>query len=70
MEQMPINDQHISLCDTLDRILNTGVVVNGEITISVANVDLLYLNLGVLLTSIETMNKLKSDAAIKIGAGL
>jgi len=67
---MPINDQHISLCDTLDRILNTGVVVNGEITISVANVDLLYLNLGVLLTSIETMNKLKSDAAIKAGAGL
>ena len=53
-----------------DRVLNTGVVVNGEITISVANVDLLYLNLGVLLTSIETMNKLKSDAAIKVGAGI
>ena len=70
MEQMSMNDQHISLCDTLDRILNTGVVVNGEITISVANVDLLYLNLGVLLTSIETMNKLKSEAPIKVGARL
>lgn len=70
MEQIPTNDQRISLCDVLDRILNTGVVVNGEITISVANVDLLYLNLGVLLASIETMNKVKSNAAIKIGAGL
>ncbi len=70
MEKISVDNRNISLCETLDRVLNTGVVVNGEITISVANVDLLYLNLGVLLTSIETMNKLKSDAAIKVGAGL
>ncbi|MEK6766729.1 MAG: gas vesicle protein [Planctomycetota bacterium] len=70
MEKISVDNRNISLCETLDRVLNTGVVVNGEITISVANVDLLYLNLGVLLTSIETMNKLKSDAAIKVGAGI
>ena len=70
MEKILVDNRNISLCETLDRVLNTGVVVNGEITISVANVDLLYLNLGVLLTSIETMNKLKSDAAIKVGAGI
>jgi hypothetical protein len=43
-----------SLCELLDRVLNTGVVVVGEIVISVAGVDLIYLNLQLLLTSVET----------------
>ncbi len=45
--------QQISLCELLDRVLNKGVVVAGEATISVADVDLLYLGLQVILTSIE-----------------
>lgn len=47
-------DQHVSLCETLDRVLNTGVVVHGDITISVANIDLIYIGLRALLTSVET----------------
>ena len=47
-------DQRISLCETLDRVLNTGVVVHGDITISVANIDLIYIGLRALLTSVET----------------
>lgn len=43
-----------SLCELLDRVLNTGVVVVGDIVISVAGVDLIYLNLQLLLTSVET----------------
>ena len=43
-----------SLCELLDRVLNTGVVVVGDIAISVAGVDLIYLNLQLLLTSVET----------------
>ena len=42
-----------SLCELLDRVLNTGVVASGDIVISVAGVDLLYLNLQLLLTSVE-----------------
>ena len=37
--------EHISLCETLDRVLNKGVVIHGDLTISVANVDLIYLGL-------------------------
>ena len=48
------NDEHISLCETLDRVLNKGVVVVGEVVISVADVDLLYLDLRALLASVET----------------
>jgi gas vesicle protein GvpA/GvpJ/GvpM family len=47
-------ENNSSLCELLDRVLNTGVVVMGEIVISVAGVDLIYLNLNLLLTSVET----------------
>ena len=49
-----LEGQHISLCETLDRVLNTGVVVHGNITISVANIDLIHIGLRALLTSVET----------------
>ena len=44
----------VSLCEALDRVLNKGAVVVGEVTISVADIDLIYLGLQVVLTSIET----------------
>ena len=44
----------MSLCEALDRVLNKGVVVVGDVTISVADIDLVYLGLQVILTSIET----------------
>lgn len=47
-------EEHISLCEALDRVLNKGAVVQGDIMISVADVDLVYLELHVVLTSIET----------------
>lgn len=52
-------NQRISLCETLDRVLNTGVVVHGDITISVANIDLIYISLRTLLTSVETARQLQ-----------
>ena len=46
--------EQISLCEALDRVLNKGAVVVGEVTISVANIDLIYLGLQLIITSIET----------------
>jgi gas vesicle structural protein len=54
-------DRQITLCETLDRVLNKGVVVAGEIIISVADIDLVYLNLQVLLTSVETARRSRRD---------
>jgi len=51
------DEQHISLCETLDRVLNKGVVVVGEVVISVADIDLIYLGLQLVLTSVETANQ-------------
>jgi hypothetical protein len=49
--------EQVSLCEALDRVLNKGAVVVGEITISVADIDLIYLGLQAVLTSIETARK-------------
>ena len=51
---LAFNQDRMSLCEVLDRVLNTGVVVVGEVVISVADIDLIYLNLQLLLTSVET----------------
>ena len=49
--------EQVSLCEALDRVLNKGAVIVGQITISVADIDLIYLGLQVVLTSIETARK-------------
>ena len=50
-------EQEASLLDILDHVLNAGVVLHGSIVISVAGVDLVYLGLNAVLTSVETALK-------------
>jgi hypothetical protein len=45
----------LSLLELADRLLNRGVVLTGEATISVAGVDLIYLGLNVVLTAVENL---------------
>jgi hypothetical protein len=47
----------VSLCETLDRVLNKGAVVAGDIVISVADVDLVYVGVNLVVTSVETMRE-------------
>jgi len=55
MDRISMRDsERVSLCETLDRVLNKGAVVVGEVTISVADIDLIYLGLQVMISSIET----------------
>ena len=44
----------VSLCEALDRILHKGAVIHGEVMISVAGIDLVYLGLQVVLASVDT----------------
>lgn len=55
IEQMDQAD--LSLLETLDHVLNRGLVIAGEITISVADIDLVFLGLNVLLSSVETAHE-------------
>ena len=53
-------NKEITILDVLDRVLTKGVVITGDIVISVADIDLVYLGLRVLLSSVETMEKRKA----------
>ena len=61
LKPIPDERERCSLCEALDRILNKGAVVAGEVTISVAGIDLIYLGLQILLTSVETARQLGSS---------
>ena len=42
------------MLELLDRVLNTGVVLAGDVTITVADIELIYLRLQLMLSSAET----------------
>ena len=48
-------DEELTILDLADRLLNRGVVLTGEVTISVAGVDLIYLGLNLVLAAVETI---------------
>ena len=52
-------DRQVTLLEVLDRVLDKGVVISGDIVISVAGIDLIYLGLKVLLSSVETMERMR-----------
>ena len=47
-------ESDLSLLETLDHVLNRGLVIAGEITISVADIDLVFVGLNVIVSSVET----------------
>lgn len=61
-----LQEADLSLLETLDHVLNRGLVIAGEITISVADIDLIFVGLNVLVSSVEKANQvLRNRAAIE-----
>lgn len=50
-------DQEISLVDLVDHVLNKGIVLAGQATIAIADIDLIYLGLNVVLASVEAAKR-------------
>lgn len=53
-----LEEQELSLLETLDHVLNRGLVIAGEITIAVADIDLIFVGLNVMLSSVETAQEI------------
>ncbi len=53
----PTGDRQVALVDLLDRVLGTGVVLAGDVTISLAGVDLVQVRLHALVTSVRSTMK-------------
>lgn len=51
-------DEEVSLLDIVDHVLNTGIVLHGSLVISLAGVDLVYIGLEAVVTSVETARRL------------
>lgn len=59
MNDVTSKSKDVTLLELLDRVLDKGMVVSGDIVISIADVDLIYVGLKVLLSSVETMERLR-----------
>ncbi|KPC95888.1 gas vesicle protein [Streptomyces sp. NRRL F-6602] len=51
--QEPLARRQVSLVDLLDRLLGTGVVVTGSLTLGIADVDLVRIDLRALISSVN-----------------
>src|SRR5215210_677633 len=61
-EELEIDeDEELSLLETLDHVIDHGLVIAGEVTIAVAGVDLIFLGLNVLLGSVETVERVLGE---------
>lgn len=60
----------VALVDLVDRLLDGGVVIHGDITLAVADVDLLYVGLRALVASVESMNRELGTAVTASGPSL
>ena len=49
--------EQTSLVDLVSRVLDKGVVITGNVTLSVAGVDLVYLGLSAVLTSVSAARR-------------
>jgi Gas vesicle protein len=47
-------ERDVALVDLVDRLLGGGVVIAGDITLAVADIDLVYVGLRALITSVAT----------------
>ena len=54
MTRNTIAERDVALVDLVDRLLGGGVVIAGDITLAVADVDLVYVGLRALVTSVAT----------------
>jgi len=55
--------EELTLVDLVDRVLNKGVVLTGDLTLTVAGVDLVYVGLRVLLASIPTLEREREEVS-------
>lgn len=59
-----IHAERIALVDLLDRVLAGGVVVSGEVTLSIADVDMVRISLRALVTSVSALARTGVDQEV------
>jgi gas vesicle structural protein len=65
--QALVEAQEVTLLDLVDRAVDHGVILTGDITIAVADIDLIYVGLQVLLASVERVQQLRVERERAVG---
>jgi gas vesicle structural protein len=66
MSERSAEAREVTLLELVDRLLDRGVVLSGDITISVADVDLIVLGLRLVLTSTERLQQMGGAAGVAL----
>lgn len=64
MNDTLLESKRVTVLDLLDRLLETGVVVDGEVDLSVADIDLIHLGLKLVLASSATLEQHSNGSAV------
>jgi gas vesicle structural protein len=62
-----VQARDVTLLDLVDRAVDHGVILAGDITIAVADIDLIYVGLQVLLASAERVQELRVEREKAVG---
>jgi hypothetical protein len=66
MESTEWDMTDVTVLDLLDRALDKGVVLWGELVISIADVDLIYVGIKAILCSVDTAERMREVAWQKL----
>ena len=60
-----LREKPVTLVEALDRVLDKGAILQGDLILRVADVDLVYIGLRLIITSISRMEKLRAGEGFK-----
>jgi hypothetical protein len=61
MSNLSEEEKEITLLELLDRLLDKGIVIHGDLTISIADIDLIYVGLRLVIGSVDTIRRNKKE---------
>lgn len=67
MPARPDLDEHVALVEILDRVLGKGAVIAGEVVLSVADVDLVRLELQLVLGTVDALAEVAAPSGEAVG---
>ena len=66
----PYGQRELTLLDLVDRLIEGGVVIHGDITLSVADIDLVYVGLRAIVASVNALEEAGSTPPMSVQSGL
>ncbi|MEI6181111.1 MAG: gas vesicle protein [Chloroflexales bacterium] len=62
MDRCEWDTSEVTIVDLLDRVLDKGVLLWGELVLTIADVDLVYVGLKAMLCSVDTADRMREIA--------